>query len=321
VYDFPRDVQPILDRHCVACHDYEATERGGPAAGDVILAGDRGPMFSHSYFMLTICGQFVDGRNLRKSNYPPRAIGSSASPLLGLMNGSHHGAALSPQECDTVRLWIESGAAYPGTYAALGTGMIGDYSERGLDRSDLKWESVRATQTVLQSRCGKCHTDARALPTSPSDNRGLVPWGEGKMNALASGSSQRQNPDFRFSRHLIYNLTRPERSLQLLAPLAKEAGGYDTCRTNSAEGSASEPIFASAGDPDYQTLLAAIYQAKQHLDRIKRFDMPDFQPRQEYVREMQRYGVLDAAAPQPIDVYETDRTYWDSVWRNALRSE
>ena len=29
VFDYPRDVQPILDRLCVDCHGYEKTDRGG----------------------------------------------------------------------------------------------------------------------------------------------------------------------------------------------------------------------------------------------------------------------------------------------------
>ena len=33
VFDFPRDIQPILDRHCVDCHGYEKTARGGPMPG------------------------------------------------------------------------------------------------------------------------------------------------------------------------------------------------------------------------------------------------------------------------------------------------
>jgi hypothetical protein len=84
VFDFPRDIQPILDRHCVSCHDYDrhpdAAE--GPRAGGVILAGDRGPMFSHSYYTLTVRRQFADGRNEARSNRQPRSIGSSASPLM-----------------------------------------------------------------------------------------------------------------------------------------------------------------------------------------------------------------------------------------------
>ena len=59
-----------------------------------------------------------------------------------------------------------------------------------------------------------------ALPTAPSDTKRMVPWGEGPMNALASGRSQRHNPAFRFNRHLLYNLSRPANSLLLPAPLA-----------------------------------------------------------------------------------------------------
>jgi cytochrome c553 len=62
VFDFPRDIQPILDNACVSCHGYEKTDRGGPRAGGLVLTGDRGPMFSHGYFMLTITGLFSDGR-------------------------------------------------------------------------------------------------------------------------------------------------------------------------------------------------------------------------------------------------------------------
>ena len=48
----------------------------------------------------------------------------------------------------------------------------------------------------------------------------------------------------------------------------------------------------------------------------KRFDMPDFRPRQSYVREMKRYGVVpkNLAADTEIDVYATDQAYWRSLW-------
>ncbi len=63
LYDFPRDIQPILDKHCVPCHGYTKTPTGGPRSGGVILTGDRGPYYSHSYFTLTVREQFADGRN------------------------------------------------------------------------------------------------------------------------------------------------------------------------------------------------------------------------------------------------------------------
>ena len=64
--------------------------------------------------------------------------------------------------------------------------------------------------------------------------------------------------------------------------------------------------------------MAHIEAARIKLEEIKRFDMPGFQPNEHYVREMQRYGVLPAsldASTDPVDSYETDRRYWESLSR------
>jgi hypothetical protein len=53
------------------------------------------------------------------------------------------------------------------------------------------------------------------------------------------------------------------------------------------------------------------------LDNIKRFDMPGFRPRPEYVREMKRFGVLPLAFDETLaalDPYEADEKYWKSLW-------
>jgi hypothetical protein len=138
------------------------------------------------------------------------------------------------------------------------------------------------------------------LPDSPSDNMGMPPW-----------DIKYGDPRLRFSRHILYNLSRPERSLQILAPLAVEAGGLGICK--GADGSA---VFKDTGDSDYRVLLAAIEETKAYLDTIKRFDMPGFQPQKPYIREMRRYGILPADFPDDgaINPYETDRAYWESLW-------
>ncbi|MBL7008423.1 MAG: hypothetical protein ISR76_05455, partial [Planctomycetes bacterium] len=103
----------------------------------------------------------------------------------------------------------------------------------------------------------------------------------------------------------------------LLAPLAAEAGGYGLCRERFDDPAAAPaPVFADRDDPDHRTLLAAVRAAADHLERIKRFDMPGFQPRPAYLREMKRYGVLpaDLAPDQPVDCYAADRAYWQSLW-------
>ena len=302
VFDFPRDIQPILDTLCVDCHGYEKTDRGGPYDGKVALTGDRGPMFSHAYFTLTVRRLFSDGRNLARSNYPPRTLGSSASRILKMLDGSHYDVKATEQQKRMLRLWIESGAAYPGTYASLGCGSIGGYWTNGLINTDTRWPTTKAGAAAIQRRCASCHTGHKVLPKAMCDERGVSFW-----------RFSMTDPRLKLSRHIVFNLTRPEKSLLLLAPLAKGAGGLELCR-----GKAGKPVAVLPGpdDPDYQALLAMARAGKQNLDTIKRFDMPDFRPQPQYVREMKRYGILprDLPADAPIDIYATDRAYWASLW-------
>jgi hypothetical protein len=303
VFDFPRDIQPILDKHCLGCHDYDATERGGPRAGDVLLGGDRGPLYSQSYYTLTIHRQFADGRNQPKSSLPARSIGSSASPLMKKLDGTHYNVKATPHETDMIRYWIECGAPYPGTYAALGCGMIGGYAENKQDVSDRQWPETVAAASVIRNRCAGCHDKILPLPLALSDNRNVPPW-NGQPGYVP--------------RHLIFNLTRPEKSLILLAPLSRRAGGCDLCKDKDGGSCETESVFANTRDPGYQTILAMCAAGKEYLDTIKRFDMPDFRPRSAYVREMKRYGIVPENLPDgvPIDVYATDRAYWQSLWYN-----
>jgi hypothetical protein len=123
----------------------------------------------------------------------------------------------------------------------------------------------------------------------------------------------------------LYNLTHPEHSMILKAPLAKKAGGWQWCRTQPAAGTAGAParVFADTTDPDYQSILRAIELAKTQLYEMKRFDMPGFRPTTHYVREMKRYGVLPAGfdvTKDPVDVYEVDRAYWRSLWYRPMES-
>ena len=61
-------------------------------------------------------------------------------------------------------------------------------------------------------------------------------------------------------------------------------------------------------------MLKHLTDAAAQLQKGKRFDMPGFRPNEHYIREMQRFGILpaDLKPEDPIDVYATDRAYWDS---------
>ncbi len=300
VFDFPRDIQPILDALCVRCHGYEQSSEGGPYAARLILSGDRGPMYSHSYYMLTIARLFSDGRNDPKSNYPPRTLGSVASRIFRFLDGSHHGVRAAPEQVRALQYWIDTGAPYPGTYAALGSGMIGGYAENRQVMTDDDWPTTKAAAEVIERRCMACHREpARLLPRSLSDERGVSFW-----------RPDWSDPRLLTSRHIVFNLSRPEKSLMLLAPLSRDAGGWQLCKVEGGG-----PVFASTTDPDYQAILRMIEAGKEVLNRIGRFDMPHFRAPAPYLREIRRYGVLppevgDDQTPSP---YELDRRYWD-LW-------
>ena len=44
--------------------------------------------------------------------------------------------------------------------------------------------------------------------------------------------------------------------------------------------------------------------------------VPVFRSRDEYIREMQRFGFLpkNLGPEEPVDIYDTDRRYWESFW-------
>ncbi len=296
VFDFPRDIQPILDKHCVKCHDHRSRKAG------VVLSGGRGPRYTHSYLTMTSRGLIADGRNKPVSNLAPRAIGSSARRLMKKIDGEHHEVKVTDHERDMIRYWIEAGASYPGTYAAIGSGMIGHAVNPGagskahIETSDQQWPSSKAAAEAVNRRCGSCHGKGLVLPRYLSENRGRG----------------------RFSRGYVYDLTQPEKSTILMGPLSKDVGGYGRCRVRNEKGKLAGPatVFKNTEDPDYQKILAMCKDGRKHIEKITRFDMAQFRPIMPYVREMKRFGVLpgDWEMGDLLDPYATDRAYWESMW-------
>ena len=103
---------------------------------------------------------------------------------------------------------------------------------------------------MIQNRCAACHAEpARLLPQSLADERGVSFW-----------QPSLDDPRLLTSRHIVFNLSRPEQSLILLAPLAKSAGGWGLCRDPKTRERAT--VFADKADPGYQALLALCVAGK-----------------------------------------------------------
>ncbi|NOZ22016.1 MAG: hypothetical protein GXP25_13120 [Planctomycetes bacterium] len=278
VIDFPRHIQPILDKHCVKCHNPEKF------AGKAILTADYGARsgarrFTMGYWTLLLRGQLADNGN-GNGNTAPRTIGSGASPLMKKILTRHNKVELSESEKRLIWMWLETGAAYAGSYAAL-------HSTSG----PYVWGAVARHM----GRCRSCHTQEKM--TLPTGVRGIRPQ---YSRDILPGAEH-------FFMSLLVNESRPDKSLVLLAPLAKEAGGLGIC---------PGPVFKDKNDPDYRKMLAAIAIAKEYLDKTTLYHQPGFHPDEHYIREMKRYGILPKDLPPdaPIDVYATDQAYWRSFW-------
>ncbi len=85
-----------------------------------------------------------------------------------------------------------------------------------------------------------------------------------------------------------------------------------------SDGSNIQPLSCN-GEQD-NTPWALCHAGKLCLGKIKRFDMPGFQPPKAYVREMQRYGVLPKEPDQgPVNSYRLDQAYWQSLWHQPSK--
>lgn len=298
VMDFPRDIQPILDKHCIKCHNPERRK------GGILLTGDRGPVYSHSYFNLMAHFQVNDGLNHSYPLNKPGMVGDMYSKLIKKVENGHGRVQLEEDELLKLRYWINTGALYPGTYAALGTGMLGVMRNNHADLEPIKNSEWKRASSVIKRKCQKCHSELMKDIVSEEN----LTWWRSRVE-VTSGKIEKEkyNEAIRFSRHIIYNLNEPEKSTILLAPLSKEAGGYGLCKKGAGE----IPVFTSKSDKDYLSILKAVEKSSEYLNSIKRFDMDGFVVRGDYYREMKRYGVIGDDVPiEDVDPYVADSIYW-----------
>jgi hypothetical protein len=114
---FPRLVQPVLDRHCIACHD--GSQQPGKAHPS-LLAVPAGP-FTQAYENLRPHVRWYEwgsGSIGQIVTHPGRS-GSDASPLLDILDDANHAGQVRLGEQDRMRLtiWLDSNVPFYGVYA------------------------------------------------------------------------------------------------------------------------------------------------------------------------------------------------------------
>jgi formylglycine-generating enzyme required for sulfatase activity len=129
-FNFEREVQPVLDRYCVACHDGRLSP-DRPAAFDLrgleqitdytsvyhYGAHDAGH-FSTSYVALH---RFVRRPGL-ESDYHllmPMEFHAGTTQLVQMLAKGHHGVELDEEAWDRLNTWIDLNAPYHGTWTEI----------------------------------------------------------------------------------------------------------------------------------------------------------------------------------------------------------
>ena len=328
IIDFQRDIQPILDRHCLACHNPDRED------GDFNISGHWGPLYTLGYQQMSWRQLFGDNRIIlpyaqhTKSNFKPYEIGSGSSRLLQLIETHHESVNMPPEEQKMIRFWLDAGAAYSGTYCCNSWGTIGYYDKNVNCRNDANWPETKAMTAVIEKRCDTCHAPTpqeRKIGTYKLPAQFYVnyyPFEQFQKNMYLAHTMSEDGG--RYNRHLIFDLSWPEQSKIVRAPLAKEAGGLGVCQAKSGK-----VIFADKNDKDYQTILAAVARGRKFiLEECPRFCMsyssvnngPDcpqrFFARPEYIHHMIQYGVLpeNFDPKTSVDPFELDQKYWKSLW-------
>jgi hypothetical protein len=247
-FSFHRVVQPVLDEHCVECHNARSM------AGDVDLSADKTDFFNVAYEHLarkgtigawqpTVHGlgglgqtgknpyvSWISTYNGEEENIlevTPKYWGSPASLLADLVRAGHpdeNGEARVDLPSDAQRrifTWIDLNAPY------YSTSVSNHYDKIGCRRL-YPDQLDAALQDVATRRCAECHEN------------GVVP------------------------REFYTRVDNPQDNSFLLAPLAKAAGGTETC---------GRAVFESTDDSDYRTLLELFDPIHDLLNERPRMDM------------------------------------------------
>ena len=246
-FDYTRVVQPVLNQHCVECHNALETPQG------IDLTDDKTDFFNVSYDVLARENQgrrgspyvnwipTYNGQEWNILEIDPRTWGSPQSKLAQVILSGHpdqHGAPrvdLDQASKHRILAWIDLNVPYYGTSETAHPDLIGC---RRLypDRLD------EVLADVAARRCAECHQD------------GKIP------------------------RRVWTRVTHPHLNSFLLAPLAKEAGGNQRC---------GPPVFLTQDDPDYLTILETFRPIEQLLTDTPRMDMPGGEPSMSARRDSQ----------------------------------
>jgi formylglycine-generating enzyme required for sulfatase activity len=185
-FSYRRDVQPVIDRHCLGCHDGRSVEgQPVPDLRGTVLTSDYkarhtfpygGPHFSVGYFELS---RYVRRPGLESDLHllMPLEFHADTTQLVQLLAKGHHNVQLDPDSWERLITWIDLNAPYHGTWTETGR----DLADQPRRRRELKTaygnldedpEALAAMETPQQAD----PLVPEAPPQPPPQQRSLPGW-------------------------------------------------------------------------------------------------------------------------------------------------
>ena len=120
-FSFMEKVQPILDKNCVRCHDFDPKNRD-----KLVLAKDKNPFFNAAYVNLYVKKEITLIGGGPAPIQDPYSWGSHASKLTKVIDSNHQGVKLSPKEKEALYTWMDlNGVYYPVYESAFDSTLAG----------------------------------------------------------------------------------------------------------------------------------------------------------------------------------------------------
>lgn len=158
-FSFMEEVQPILDKHCMKCHDFDRNNRK-----KLVLARDKNPFFNAAYINLYV------SKAVHLVGGGPAAIqqayswGSHASKLTEIIDGDHGGIRLSQKEKEILYTWMDLNGVYYPVYES-------SFSDHWAGRCPLTDEEVKQLSELTGLDFGRLNSWTRTQPAQISFDR------------------------------------------------------------------------------------------------------------------------------------------------------
>jgi len=173
-FSFVKEVQPILDQHCISCHDGKRSKMN--LTGEQMANIDTRRKFSYAYLNLTRAipkdadAEYIEKRELRgnpdnpevhwisnmsvPTMQEPYTAGAAKSNIIKRLESGHGSTGISQAEIDKIALWIDLVVPYIGDYREANNWSAEEmefYDYYDSKRQDSRQAEIKAIEEYLVS--------------------------------------------------------------------------------------------------------------------------------------------------------------------------